>query len=174
MSGISPGHEPKPHEGTKSMRYLITGTGGFIGFHVARRLLSEGHTVVGYDGMTSYYDVSLKEKRHAMLSEFKEFTPVVAMLEDSEALAKAGDLAKPDVIIHLAAQAGVRYSLENPGAYIQSNLVGSWNVLELAKRLQTGHLLLASTSSVYGGNEKIPFEETDHTDEPLTLYAATK
>ena len=156
------------------MRYLITGTAGFIGFHLARRLLDEGHFVVGFDAMTPYYDVKLKEARHVILGRSNGFTPVLARLEDREALDRAADRAEPDVIIHLAAQAGVRYSLENPGAYVDSNLVGSWNVLELARRLKPRHLLLASTSSVYGANEKIPFAETDHADEPLTLYAATK
>lgn len=156
------------------MRYLITGTAGFIGFHLARRLLDEGHFVVGFDAMTPYYDVKLKEARHVILGRSNGFTPVVARLEDREALDRAADRAEPDVIIHLAAQAGVRYSLENPGAYVDSNLVGSWNVLELARRLKPRHLLLASTSSVYGANEKVPFAETDHADEPLTLYAATK
>jgi len=155
------------------MRYLITGTAGFVGFHLARRLLEAGHAVTGFDGMTPYYDVALKEQRNAILERFAGFTGITAMLEDREALERAA-ADRPDVIVHLAAQAGVRYSIEAPEAYLSSNIVGSWNVLELAKRLQTGHLLLASTSSVYGGNEKIPFEETDHTDEPLTLYAATK
>lgn len=156
------------------MRYLITGTAGFIGFHLARRLLSEGHAVTGFDGMTPYYDVSLKERRHAILGAFEGFTPVVARLEDREALDRAAALGKPDVIVHLAAQAGVRYSLENPGAYVSSNLDGSWNVLELAKEVRPKHLLLASTSSIYGANDKVPFAETDRADEPLTLYAATK
>ena len=156
------------------MRYLITGTAGFIGFHLARRLLDEGHFVVGFDAMTTYYDVALKQKRHAILERSNGFRPVIGRLEDRSALDAAAALAEPEVIIHLAAQAGVRYSLENPGAYVDSNLVGSWNVLELARRLKPRHLLLASTSSVYGANEKIPFAETDHADEPLTLYAATK
>ncbi len=156
------------------MRYLITGTAGFIGFHLARRLLDEGHYVVGFDGMTPYYDVSLKEKRHAILARSNGFKAVIGMLEDRTALQEAADLAEPDVIVHLAAQAGVRYSLENPKAYVDSNLVGSWNVLELAKSVQPQHLLLASTSSVYGANDKIPFAELDRADEPMTLYAATK
>jgi UDP-glucuronate 4-epimerase len=155
------------------MHYLITGTAGFIGFHVARRLLSEGHSVTGFDGMTSYYDLSLKEKRHAILSEFATFEPVIAMLEDRDAL-KAATSQRPDVIVHLAAQAGVRYSLENPEAYISSNVQGSWNILELAKIVQPKHLLMASTSSIYGANEKVPFAESDRADEPMTLYAATK
>ncbi len=156
------------------MRYLITGTAGFIGFHLARRLLDEGHFVVGFDGMTSYYDPALKERRHAILARSNAFRPVIGMLEDADALKRAAELAEPDIIIHLAAQAGVRYSLENPKAYVQSNLVGSWNVLELARDIAPRHLLLASTSSIYGANDKIPFAESDRADEPMTLYAASK
>ena len=156
------------------MRYLITGTAGFIGFHLARRLLDEGHFVVGFDAMTPYYDVSLKERRHAILARSNGFRPVIGRLEDRAALDAAADLAEPEIIVHLAAQAGVRYSLENPRAYVDANLVGSWNVLELARSLQPRHLLLASTSSIYGANDKIPFAELDRADEPLTLYAATK
>jgi len=156
------------------MRYLITGTAGFIGFHLARRLLDEGHFVVGFDAMTPYYDVALKERRHAVLAQSNGFRLVIARLEDRAALDAAAALAEPDVIVHLAAQAGVRYSLENPQAYVDSNLVGSFNVLELARAIQPKHLLLASTSSVYGANAKIPFAELDRADEPLTLYAASK
>jgi len=156
------------------MRFLITGTAGFIGFHLARRLLSEGHEVVGFDAMTDYYDRRLKDARHAILAQSDRFRPVVARLEDEAALARAGDLAQPEVIVHLAAQAGVRYSIENPRAYVDANLIGSFNVLELAKTMKPKHLMLASTSSVYGGNEKMPFSETDRADFPITLYAATK
>jgi len=156
------------------MRYLITGTAGFIGFHLAKRLLDDGHFVTGFDGMTPYYDVRLKERRHAILSRSNGFRPVIGMLEDASALQTAAEIGEPDVIVHLAAQAGVRYSLENPKAYVDSNLIGSWNILELAKAVQPKHLLLASTSSIYGANEKIPFAETDRADEPMTLYAATK
>jgi len=156
------------------MRYLITGTAGFIGFHLAKRLLDEGHFVVGFDAMTSYYDVALKEKRHSILARSNGFRPMIARLEDRSALDAAAALAEPDIIVHLAAQAGVRYSLENPKAYVDSNLVGSWNVLELARQVQPRHLLLASTSSVYGANDTIPFAETDRADEPMTLYAASK
>lgn len=130
--------------------------------------------MVGFDGMTKYYDPRLKERRHAILSEFSGFTPVIGMLEDRSALDKASSYDKPDVIVHLAAQAGVRYSLENPKAYVDSNLLGTWNILELAKEHRPEHLLLASTSSIYGANEKIPFAEMDRADEPMTLYAATK
>lgn len=154
--------------------FLVTGTAGFIGFHLARRLLDDGHSVTGFDGMTPYYDVRLKEARLALLTPRDGFRQVTGMLEDRSALEAAAALERPDVIIHLATQAGVRYSLENPGAYVNSNLVGSWNVLELAKALQPRHLLLASTSSIYGANEKIPFAEGDRADEPMTLYAASK
>lgn len=156
------------------MKYLITGTAGFIGFHLARRLLAQGHSVLGFDGLTPYYDVSLKQRRHALLAEHASFEPVIGLLEDRAALEHAGEKAQPDVIIHLAAQAGVRYGLENPGSYIQSNIVGSWNVLELARQLRPGHLMLASTSSVYGANATDLFREADRADEPLSIYAATK
>ncbi len=156
------------------MRYLITGSAGFIGYHLSQRLLDEGHQVTGFDAMTPYYDVSLKEARNGLLARHSGFTAAFGKLEDADALNRSADVAKPDIIVHLAAQAGVRYSLENPKAYVDSNLIGSWNVLELAKKVKPNHLLLASTSSIYGANPKIPFEETDKADEPLSLYAATK
>ncbi len=124
--------------------------------------------------MTQYYDITLKERRHAILSEDEKFLPFIAMLEDRERLRDAFDQAQPDVVVHLAAQAGVRYSLENPDAYIGSNLVGSWNVLDMCRQFRPRHLLLASTSSIYGANSEVPFEESHKADEPLTLYAATK
>jgi UDP-glucuronate 4-epimerase len=156
------------------MRFLITGTAGFIGFHLAKRLLDDGHFVVGFDGMTDYYDRSLKEGRHAILGRSNGFRAVEARLEDIERLTEATDMAEPDVIVHLAAQAGVRYSIEHPRTYVDSNLIGSYNVLDVAKRAKPKHLLMASTSSVYGGNEKMPFAESDQADWPITLYAATK
>ena len=156
------------------MRLFITGTAGFIGFHLARLLLEEGHTVFGYDGITDYYDVNLKRARHQLLATYPAFTATDALLEDQAALDRAIDAAAPEVIIHLAAQAGVRYSLENPRAYIDANLVGTFHLLEAAKRVQPKHLLIASTSSVYGANREMPFTETQPTDTPLTLYAATK
>ncbi|CDZ68604.1 Uridine diphosphate galacturonate 4-epimerase [Neorhizobium galegae bv. orientalis] len=156
------------------MRYFITGTAGFIGFHLARRLLEDGHEVLGFDGMTPYYSLRLKEARNAGLAQFPAFRPVVGMLEDKSLLDKSVEDFKPDVMIHLAAQAGVRYSLENPKAYLDSNLIGSWNILEIARSYGVGHLMLASTSSVYGANPDIPFRESDRADEPLTFYAATK
>ena len=153
---------------------LVTGTAGFIGFHLARRLLAEGWRVHGYDGMTDYYDPALKRRRHALLSESPRFEATEAMLEDRAALDRAADALDPDVIVHLAAQAGVRHSLENPRAYVESNVVGTFNVMEAARRLGVGHLLMASTSSVYGANEEMPFAETHKADTPLTIYAATK
>lgn len=156
------------------MHYLVTGTAGFIGFHLTERLLKDGHFVVGVDGMTRYYDPELKETRHAILARSSRFNSVIGMLEERETIEKALEFGKPEIIVHLAAQAGVRYSLENPKAYIDSNLLGSWNILELAKTVEPRHLLLASTSSVYGANEKVPFAEVDRSDEPMTLYAATK
>ncbi|WP_312406057.1 NAD-dependent epimerase/dehydratase family protein [Rhizobium sp.] len=156
------------------MRYFITGTAGFIGFHLARKLLQDGHEVVGFDGMTAYYSLRLKEARNAGLAQFPSFRFVQGMLEDRASLEKAVKAFNPDVIVHLAAQAGVRYSLENPKAYLDSNLIGSWNILEIVREIGVGHLMLASTSSVYGANPGIPFREIDKADEPLTFYAASK
>jgi UDP-glucuronate 4-epimerase len=156
------------------MRFLITGTAGFIGFHLATRLLAEGHEVQGVDGMTPYYDVELKKKRHALLAQSNRFTAHLLMLQDEARLASVYRAAKPDIVVHLAAQAGVRYSLENPRAYVDSNLVGTFNLLELMRREPPKHFLFGSTSSVYGANDKMPFVETDRTDFPITLYAATK
>lgn len=155
-------------------RILITGSAGFIGFHLARHLLAAGHRVHGYDGLTPYYDVKLKEKRHAILKAIPAFSATEALVEDAATLDRVGADFTPDVIIHLAAQAGVRYSLTHPRSYIETNFTGSFNVLELAKRQKVRHLLIASTSSVYGANPEMPFHETDRTDHPLTVYAATK
>jgi UDP-glucuronate 4-epimerase len=156
------------------MRILVTGAAGFIGFHLSRRLLADGWEVTGVDGMTTYYDPALKAARLAQLTPHPGFSFRRAMLEDEAALAAAFEAARPEIVIHLAAQAGVRYSLENPRAYVDANLVGTFNVLERARIAQPRHLLLASTSSIYGRNEKRPFEETDRADHPLTLYAASK
>lgn len=153
---------------------LITGTAGFIGFHLAQLLLKEGFQVHGFDGMTDYYDVRLKQQRHARLLQHSGFAATEGMLEDMALIDRVANEFQPDVIVHLAAQAGVRYSLENPRAYIDSNLTGAFNVMEAARRLEVRHLLMASTSSVYGANEDMPFQETEKADTPLTLYAATK
>ena len=156
------------------MRILVTGVAGFIGFHIARRLLDDGHAVAGVDGLTPYYDPALKEARLAQLKGRDGFSFDVAMLEDMPRLSALADRARPEIIVHLAAQAGVRYSLENPRAYVDANLVGGFNVLEIARKLKVGHLLFASTSSVYGVSETQPFRETQRADHPLTLYAASK
>ncbi|MGE8136142.1 NAD-dependent epimerase/dehydratase family protein [Novosphingobium subterraneum] len=155
-------------------RVLITGTAGFIGFHLAKLLLAEGFRVHGYDGMTDYYDVNLKRRRHAMLLQHPGFQATEGMLEDEEKLWNVAKRFQPDAIVHLAAQAGVRYSLENPRAYIDSNVVGTLNVMEAARKLGVGHLLMASTSSVYGANEDMPFTEVEKADTQLTIYAASK
>ena len=155
-------------------RVLITGTAGFIGYHLAELLLAEGMTVHGYDALTDYYDVSLKQARHARLAEKPAFSATIGRLEDGESLARTAEAFAPDVIVHLAAQAGVRYSLENPKSYVDTNINGTFNVLECARRLKVKHLVFASTSSVYGGNTQMPFREVDKADQPLTIYAATK
>lgn len=165
---------PSNHGPSDRSRVLVTGTAGFIGFHLAEALLGEGFAVHGYDGLTDYYDVELKRQRHRLLKQHANFSATEAMLEDEAALTQAAVAFAPTIIVHLAAQAGVRYSLEEPRAYIQSNVVGAFNVMELARSLGVDHLLMASTSSVYGANEEMPFTELHKADEQLTIYAATK
>ena len=155
-------------------RVFITGTAGFIGYHLADLLLRDGIEVHGFDGMTDYYDVNLKRRRHAMLAENAGFTATEAMLEDTAAIDAAIDACAPDVIVHLAAQAGVRYSLDNPRAYVDANVIGSFNVMEAARRHAVRHLLMASTSSVYGAETQMPYRETMKADTQMTIYAATK
>ena len=156
------------------MRHLVTGSAGFIGFHVARRLLDEGHEVVGLDCLTPYYDVELKRRRLALLDGRPGFRQVEMALEDDAALMRLFEDTRPEVVVHLAAQAGVRYSIENPRAYVSTNVVGTFNILEACRAFPVRHLLLASTSSAYGANDKFPFEETDRAVHPVSLYAATK
>lgn len=153
---------------------FVTGTAGFIGFHLASLLLKEGFRVVGFDGMTDYYDVRIKERRHQMLLQNEHFSAHIGMLEDFDSLRDLMLAEKPDVIVHLAAQAGVRYSLENPRAYLDANIVGTFNIMECARELGVDHLLMASTSSVYGANEEMPFDELERVETPMTFYAATK
>ncbi|MBB5520083.1 NAD-dependent epimerase/dehydratase family protein [Amphiplicatus metriothermophilus] len=156
------------------MRIFITGTAGFIGFHLARRLIADGHEVFGYDGLTPYYDPELKKDRLALLEATGRYRGRIAMLEDKAALADAIGECRPEIVVHLAAQAGVRYSLDNPQAYIDSNIVGTFNLLEIVRAAPPRHLLIASTSSVYGDAERTPFAETDRCDFPISIYAATK
>lgn len=156
------------------MTVLVTGAAGFIGFHVASRLLELGEVVIGVDGFTPYYDVQLKRDRAALLQKYDEFSMIEINLEDAEGLVKVVQQYRPEVVLHLAAQAGVRYSIDNPSAYISSNLVGTANLLEALRAYPPKHLLFASTSSVYGGNPWSPFAETSRTDYPVSLYAATK
>jgi UDP-glucuronate 4-epimerase len=154
--------------------YLVTGAAGFIGMHLSKRLLEMGCKVIGYDNLNDYYDVTLKDSRLNILNKYENFTFHKADLTDKEYLAKLFAENKINVVINLAAQAGVRYSIENPDAYIQSNIVGFLNILEMCRHHQVDHLLYASSSSVYGANKKIPFSTEDRVDNPVSLYAATK
>lgn len=156
------------------MHALITGSAGFIGHALSRRLLAQGHRVTGFDAMSDYYDVELKRARHRDLAQYSGFTAVEARLETPGAVRDVMEAAKPDIVFHLAAQAGVRYSLVNPQAYVDANLVGVANILEAVRAHPVRHLMLASTSSAYGGNTSLPFRETDRAVTPLTLYAASK
>ncbi|MEO8684318.1 MAG: NAD-dependent epimerase/dehydratase family protein [Devosia sp.] len=152
----------------------MTGVAGFIGSQLTARLLSDGHEVTGYDGVTSFYDDGLKQKRLALLRGRPGFHFVEAMLEDGPRLHQALRSSQAEVIVHLAAQAGVRYSIEAPHSYISSNLIGTANLLEAARTYPPRHLVFASTSSIYGGNLDMPFAETHRADNPVSLYAATK
>jgi UDP-glucuronate 4-epimerase len=158
----------------KNKIYLITGAAGFIGYYLSRRLLEEGLSVVGIDNLSDYYDVKLKLARLDKLKASERFTFIKADISDKETIIKCFEAYKPDIVINLAAQAGVRYSLENPDAYIKSNIIGFYNILEACKHLHVEHLVYASSSSVYGANKKVPFEEKDFVDNPISLYAATK
>ncbi|MBN06176.1 NAD-dependent epimerase/dehydratase family protein [Ponticaulis sp.] len=155
-------------------RVFVTGTAGFIGFHLAKLLLEEGVEVQGFDGMTDYYDVQLKKDRNAQLDAYPAFSRSEGLLEDEDVLVPAILDFKPDMIVHLAGQAGVRHSIEKPRDYINSNVMGTFNVMDAAQKSGVQHLLMASSSSVYGANTQMPFKETDQTETQLSMYAATK
>ena len=158
----------------KEMSVLVTGAAGFIGYHLCRKLLLEGYSVAGVDDLDPYYDLELKEDRVAILEQFDTFRLYRVDLSDRTATNEVFDAHNPSVVVHLAAQAGVRYSLDHPEVYIQSNIVGFFNVLEACRTFQPICLLFASSSSVYGENSKVPFDENDRVDSPCSLYAMTK
>ena len=154
--------------------YLITGAAGFIGCFLSKRLLEQGCKVIGIDNLNDYYDVNLKEDRLKLLMPFNSFTFIKEDISNKETVLKIFEEYKPDIVVNLAAQAGVRYSIENPDVYIQSNIIGFYNILEACRHNPVDHLVYASSSSVYGANKKVPFEETDFVDTPVSLYASTK
>ena len=156
------------------LRVLITGTAGFIGFHTASLLLQQGATVLGIDNFSDYYDVALKERRNDILENHPNFSVARISIEDAQSVEDVWREFAPDIVIHLAAQAGVRYSIDHPESYISTNLVGTYNLLELSRRHPVRHFLAASTSSVYGANRDMPFDERQRTQTPISLYAATK
>lgn len=158
----------------RALTYLVTGAAGFIGFSVAQALLRKGVKVIGVDNHNDYYDQSLKRARVALLEKFDNYHHNIVDITDSPAMGNLFSTWEIEVVIHLAAQAGVRYSIENPSAYVESNLVGFNSVIDMAKQHSVGHFLYASSSSVYGSNSSSPFSESDVTDHPLSLYAATK
>lgn len=157
-----------------SKRYLITGGAGFIGYYLSKALLEKGAEVTGFDNLNDYYEVSLKEDRLSILKEYPKYRFVKGDLADQDAVSALFEDFKPQIVVNLAAQAGVRYSIDNPDAYIQSNIVGFFHVLEACRHHPVEHLVFASSSSVYGGNKKVPFSTKDQVDKPVSLYAATK
>lgn len=154
--------------------YLITGGAGFIGFYLSKALLEKGAKVIGIDNLNNYYEVSLKETRLAILKKFPQYHFVKGDIADKDKVFKLFREYTPQVVVNLAAQAGVRYSIDNPDAYIQSNIVGFFNILEACRHFPVEHFVFASSSSVYGGNKKVPFSTEDQVDKPVSLYAATK
>ena len=156
------------------MKIFITGTAGFIGFSLAKFLLESNHNVHGYDGITNYYGIKLKQNRNKILKKYKKFSSTKGMLENKDLLKKTLNKFKPEIIIHLAAQAGVRYSVEQPRSYLSSNIMGTFNIIELAHKIKIKHLLIASSSSVYGANKKIPYRENDNVQSQRNVYASTK
>ena len=156
------------------MKIFITGTSGFIGFHLAKRLLEKGHSVYGYDSVNNYYDLKLKKERNKILKKYKKYKFSKGNVENYNQLSKAVFKFKPEILIHLAAQAGVRYSIENPDIYLNSNILGTFSVIKVSNKIKVKHLIIGSSSSVYGANKKIPFREIDKTDNQISIYAATK
>ena len=154
--------------------YLITGAAGFIGFYLSKKLLEKGCTVIGIDNINDYYDINLKKDRLRKLEPFDKFTFIKEDISNKEKVMEIFNKYKPNIVVNLAAQAGVRYSIENPDVYIGSNIVGFFNILEACRHNKVDHLVYASSSSVYGSNKKVPFEESDFVDHPVSLYAATK
>ncbi|MCD1161132.1 GDP-mannose 4,6-dehydratase [Peribacillus frigoritolerans] len=154
--------------------YLITGAAGFIGFFLSRKLLEKGCRVIGVDNINDYYDVTLKYTRLGQLEPYDKFSFIKGDISDKNMITSIFEEHKPNIVINLAAQAGVRYSIENPDVYIQSNIIGFYNILEACRYNPVDHLVYASSSSVYGANKKVPFEETDFVDNPVSLYASTK
>jgi UDP-glucuronate 4-epimerase len=157
-----------------SKTYLITGAAGFIGYFLSRKLLEQGCQVIGIDNINDYYDVNLKYTRLGNLEPYEKFTFIKGDISDKDMVMRTFEEYKPNVVVNLAAQAGVRYSIENPDVYIQSNIIGFYNILEACRYNPVDHLVYASSSSVYGVNKKVPFEETDFVDNPVSLYASTK
>ena len=156
------------------MKIIITGSSGFIGFHLSRKLLENGNKVHGIDSMNNYYDVNLKKARLKILRKYKNFSFTKTKLENQKKLNKTFFKFRPKIVVHLAAQAGVRYSIEKPRVYLDSNITGSYNIIEISKKTNVKHLVMASSSSVYGANKRIPFKEIDKTETQLSIYAATK
>ncbi|MFI2858753.1 GDP-mannose 4,6-dehydratase [Paenibacillus sp. JSM ZJ436] len=154
--------------------YLVTGSVGFIGYHLSKTLLQQGCRVIGIDNINDYYDVNLKHHRLNQLEKHEDFSFIKGDIADKELITKTFEVHKPHIVINLAAQAGVRYSIENPDVYIQSNIIGFYNILEACRHYPVDHLVYASSSSVYGANKKVPFEESDSVDHPVSLYASTK
>ncbi len=156
------------------MKIFLTGSSGFMGFHLSKKLLNKGHKVHGFDSMNNYYDIQLKKTRYKILNKYKKFSFTKGKLENKKILSNSILKFKPKIIIHLAAQAGVRYSIKKPQIYLDSNITGTYNIIELSKKVNVKHLLIASSSSVYGANKKLPFKEIDKTETQLSIYAATK
>ncbi|TSB48564.1 GDP-mannose 4,6-dehydratase [Alkalicoccobacillus porphyridii] len=154
--------------------FFVTGAAGFVGYYLSKKLLDQGNIVVGIDNVNDYYDVKLKETRLSQLEPYGNFTFIKADIADKERLMNLFAEYKPSIVVNLAAQAGVRYSIENPDVYMQSNVIGFYNILEACRHYPVDHLIYASSSSVYGANKKVPFEESDFVDNPVSLYASTK